>query len=164
MTEASVLGDGDADDRRHMQAALDAARRGMLAGEPPVGANLVRDNESLATLSNGVISDLDVTAHAEMRVIRQACQSLRTLSLEGCALYVTVEPCPMCLSACHYAGVERIVWGASLEDMHAVTGRELTIHYATLAAGGIRIDVSGDCLGHESRALLAEWSRGLRRA
>ena len=147
-----------------MQAALDAARRGMLAGEPPVGASLVRNNESLATLSNGVISDLDITAHAEMRVIRAACQNLRKLSLDGCTLYVTVEPCPMCLSACHYAGIDRIVWGASLDDMHAVTGSELTIHYADLAAGGIHIDVSGDCMGEESRLLLGEWSRGLRRA
>jgi tRNA(Arg) A34 adenosine deaminase TadA len=164
MTEASARSDVDASDRRHMQAALEAARRGMLAGEPPVGANLVRDNDSLATLSNGVISDLDVTAHAEMRVIREACRSQRKLSLDGCTLYVTVEPCPMCLSACHYAGIDRVVWGASLEDMHAVTGSELTIHYAALEAGGIDIDVSGDCLGEESRALLGEWSRGLRRA
>ncbi|MBT8441432.1 MAG: nucleoside deaminase [Gammaproteobacteria bacterium] len=160
----SARTDDDAKDRRHMQAALDAARRGMLAGEPPVGANLVRDNESLATLGNGVISDLDITAHAEMRVIRAACQNLRKLSLNGCTLYVTVEPCPMCLSACHYAGVDRIVWGASLDDMHAVTGSELTIHYADFAAGGIRIDVRGDCMGEESRLLLGKWSRGLRRA
>lgn len=164
MTETPAGSDADATDRRHMQAALGAARRCMLAGEPPVGANLVRDGESLVTLGNGVISDLDVTAHAEMRVIREACRSLRKLSIDGCTMYVTVEPCLMCLSACHYAGIDRIVWGASLEDMHAVTGSELTVHYATLEAGGIDMDVSGDCLGEESRALLGEWSRGQRRA
>ena len=117
-----------------MRAALEAARRGLLAGEPPVGACLVRDGEIVVTASNGVIGELDATAHAEIRVIREACRQLRSLTLTGCTLYATVEPCPMCLSACHYAGIDAVVFGAALEDMQGVTGGELEIHHAALAA------------------------------
>jgi tRNA(adenine34) deaminase len=164
MTEAFARIDvGDAH-RRHMQTALHAARRGMLAGEPPVGANLVLDGESLVALSNGVITDLDATAHAEIRAIREACRRLRKLSLEGCTLYVTVEPCPMCLCACHYAGIERIVWGASLEDMHAVTGGEVNVRHEAFRDAGLNVAVTGGCLGDESRELLDEWARGFRRS
>ena len=141
-----------------MRAALDAARRGLLAGEPPVGACLVRDGEIVVTANNGVISELDATAHAEMRAIREACRKLRALSLAGSTLYVTVEPCPMCLTACHYAGIDAVVFGATLEDMHAITGGELAVHHDVLERGGLRVRVTGDCLRDESRALLAEWS------
>jgi len=141
-----------------MRAALEAARRGLLAGEPPIGACLVRDGEIVVTANNSVIGEIDATAHAEIRVIREACRQLRALSLSGCTLYATVEPCPMCLSACHYAGVDAVVFGATLEDMADVTGGELTIHHETLAQGGMTLTVAGECLADESRALIAEWS------
>jgi len=146
-----------------MRAALDAARRGLLAGEPPVGACLVRDGTIVTISNNGVISELDVTAHAEIRVIREACRQQRTLSLAGCVLYATVEPCPMCLGACHYAGLERIVFGATLADMHAVTGGELRVESATLTAAGLNVQIDGPCLGDECRALLEDWARGSAR-
>ncbi|TDJ47451.1 MAG: nucleoside deaminase [Gammaproteobacteria bacterium] len=146
----------------HMRAAIAVARRGLAAGEPPVGACLVRQGEVIATLNNAVISELDATAHAEVRVIREACRHLRTLELRDCTLYATVEPCVMCLSACHYAGVDRVIFGASLADMHAVTGAELTITRDDLVRGGLRVAVSGQCLADECRALLDDWARGLQ--
>jgi tRNA(Arg) A34 adenosine deaminase TadA len=144
----------------HMHAAIAVARRGLAAGEPPVGACLVRGDEVIVTLNNAVISELDATAHAEMRVIREACRRLRTLELRDCTLYATVEPCLMCLSACHYAGIDRVVYGASLADMHAVTGAELTVAPDDLVRGGLRVVVSGQCLADECRALLDDWARG----
>jgi len=137
-----------------MRHALEAARRAMLAGEPPVGACLVADGEIVATLSNAVIGELDITAHAEMRVIRAACRQRRTLDLGGCTLYVTVEPCAMCLAACHYAGIADIVYGAAIADMNAVTGSELV---ASPDGDGV-LKLAGGCLAEDCRALIAAWS------
>jgi tRNA(Arg) A34 adenosine deaminase TadA len=141
-----------------MAVALDAARRGLVAGEPPVGACLVKDGEIVVSLNNAVISELDITAHAEIRVIREACRRLRKLELSGCQLFVTVEPCPMCLSACHYAAIPEVIYGAQLADMHAVTGSELVLPQAdSLVNHGHSIRLTGDCLRAECRALLEEW-------
>jgi tRNA(Arg) A34 adenosine deaminase TadA len=159
MTEPASSDSDASAHEQYMRAAIAAARRGMLAGEPPVGACLVRDGEVVATVGNGVIGELDVTAHAEMRAIREACQRLRSLSLDGCVLYATVEPCPMCLSACHYAGIDEVVYGASLADMQAITGRELEVRHATLAERGLDVAISGPLLADECRDLLGEWSR-----
>jgi guanine deaminase len=145
-----------------MRAAIEVARRGLAAGEPPIGACIVRGEEIIVTLNNAVISDLDATAHAEIRVIRAACQQLRTLSLDDCVLYATVEPCAMCLTACHYAGINDVVYGASLTDIHAVTGSELTITHRDLSRGGLRVRVRGDYLGDECRAMLADWARNFQ--
>jgi len=146
-------------DPRFMKVALDIARRGLLAGEPPIGACLVRDGELVAVAHNGVVGELDITAHAELRVIRQACRQLRTLELSGCTLYSTVEPCCMCLTAGHYAGVSRVVYGASLRDMDALTSAELMLtHEVVLKHSRRRPAIAGGVLGDDCRALLAEWA------
>jgi tRNA(Arg) A34 adenosine deaminase TadA len=146
-------------DEAFMRAALEAARRAGLAGEPPIGACLVRGDAILATASNCVISTLDVTAHAEIAVIREACRRERALDLAGCTLFVTVEPCPMCYAASHYARIGRIVCGARLDDLQALTGNEL-------AAPGTRpsgLPLVADVLREESLALLRAWAGGRRR-
>ncbi len=143
-------------DAAHMRRALEAARRAGLAGEPPIGACLVRNGEVLGTASNCVISALDITAHAEIMLIRDACRRQRTLDLSGCELYTSVEPCPMCLAASHYARIGRIVFGASLADLHALTGSEMLS--GQRAAGGPVL--SGNCLRDESLALLRRWTGG----
>ena len=146
------------DDESAMRLALEAARRAGLAGEPPIGAALVRNGQVLATASNTVISDLDITAHAEINLIRDACRRHRSLDLAGCELFATVEPCPMCLAASHYARIGRIVFGISLEDLHALTGAEMLAGPRIVAAGGPVLN--GGCLRSESLALLQAWSGG----
>jgi tRNA(Arg) A34 adenosine deaminase TadA len=142
-----------------MALALQSARRAGVAGDAPIGACLVRGGEVLALTANGVVSELDVTAHAEMRALREACRRLRTLDLGGCELFVTVEPCPMCLAACHYARVGRVTWAASLEDLHAITGSEL--RDVGPPAG---IALSGGVLRAEAVALLRDWAERRRPA
>jgi guanine deaminase len=154
---------GTVSNETYMRPALDIARRGLLAGEPPIGACLVRNGEVIVTRNNAVIGELDITAHAEIRVIREACRQLRTLKLSDCRIFVTVEPCPMCLSACYYAGISEIIFGARLSDMNALTGSELMAadsgSFGDLFANPVtRIDVTGDCLRNESRSLLEEWA------
>jgi tRNA(adenine34) deaminase len=140
-----------------MREALAAAQRAQLAGEPPVGACVVQDGRIIATAHTAVIAGPDATAHAEILALRAACRHARTAVLDGCELFVTVEPCAMCLAASHYAGIGRVWFGAGLEAMNAVTGREL----AGAAPAGMVL--SGGVLAAECAALLNDWAGGRRR-
>lgn len=135
-----------------MHQALAAARRGVLAGEPPVGACIVHDGDVLAVAHTGVVAGPDATAHAEILALRDACRQLRTTRLAGCELYVTVEPCAMCLTAAHYAGITRIHFGAPLGSLARITGSELrgVVPAGLTLSGGLRVD--------ECEALLREWA------
>lgn len=95
-----------------MQRALDEARHASERGEVPVGAVLVRDGAVIAADGNRTRALNDPTAHAEMLVIRAACDRLGQERLNGCDLYVTLEPCPMCAGAISAARVRRLVYGA----------------------------------------------------
>jgi tRNA(adenine34) deaminase len=135
-----------------MREALAVARRGLLAGEPPVGACVVQDGRVIGSAHTAVIAGPDPTAHAEMLALRAACQHSRTLTLSNCELYVTVEPCAMCLAAISYAGIERVYFGVGLDAMQAVTGRELqgVVPDGLLLTGGV--------LAEECGALLRDWA------
>jgi tRNA(adenine34) deaminase len=101
-----------ADDERWMAAALDEARAAAEAGEVPVGAVIVRDGVALARSGNRTLRDNDPTAHAEALVIRAAAAALESWRLDGCSLYVTLEPCAMCAGAIVLARLDRVVFGA----------------------------------------------------
>jgi len=95
-----------------MQQALALAEQAAAVGEVPVGAVLVRDGVVLAAAHNGTESGYDPTAHAEIRVIREAAAALQTPRLIGCDLYVTLEPCAMCAAAISHARLRRVYFGA----------------------------------------------------
>jgi len=96
-----------------MLMALQAAKAASLCGEVPVGAVLVSPNgEVLAQSGNETESKSDPTAHAEILVIRKACEILKSPRLIGCELYVTLEPCAMCAAAISYARIKKLVFGA----------------------------------------------------
>jgi guanine deaminase len=80
------------------------------------GAVLVRDGAIVAEGMNRVVASHDPTWHAEMEAIRLACVTLQSFKLPGCVLYTSAEPCPMCLAAAYWAGIERIVFAATVED------------------------------------------------
>lgn len=88
------------------------AREAAAAGEVPVGAVVVHGGEIIGTGSNRAMRDNDATAHAEMLAIRSASHALGSWRLDGCALYVTLEPCAMCAGAIVLARVDRVVFGA----------------------------------------------------
>ncbi len=100
------------DDERFMDAALAEARKAAARGEVPVGAVVVKDGAVVARGSNRPVRANDPTAHAEIVALRAAARRLRNYRLPGCDLYVTVEPCAMCLGALVQARVRRIVFGA----------------------------------------------------
>lgn len=98
--------------RSFMDAALDEARAAAARGEVPVGAVVVCDGRVIAAAGNRMREGADPTAHAEMLAIRAACAALRTERLEGCDLWVTLEPCPMCAGAIAAARVARLYYAA----------------------------------------------------
>ncbi len=95
-----------------MKIALDEARAAALDGEIPVGAVIVKDSKIIAKAHNNREETGDATGHAELLAIRQACQALGGWHLEKCTLYVTLEPCPMCMGAIINARIGQVIFGA----------------------------------------------------
>ena len=108
------------EDEKFMQQAIDLSIENVANGGGPFGAVIVRNGEVIATGTNRVTASCDPTAHAEVSAIRAACAKLGEFKLTGCTVYSSCEPCPMCLSALYWAGVERIFYGNTKEDAKAI--------------------------------------------
>ena len=140
-------------DEPFMRRALELARRARDAGEVPVGALVVQDGQILGEGWNRPISAADATSHAETEAIRAACRAANNYRLAGATLYVTLEPCLMCVGAIFHARVARVVFGAQ-DAKTGVAGSVLNLfdsplnHHATLQGG---------VLAEECGALLKEF-------
>jgi len=108
------------EDEKFMMMAIKLSEDNIDSGGGPFGAVIVRDGEVIATGTNRVVPNADPTAHAEVIAIRNACAALGTFQLEGCTVYSSCEPCPMCLSALYWAGVSRICYGNTKDDAKAI--------------------------------------------
>lgn len=102
--------------REYMQRAIKLAELSVEKGGGPFGAIIVKNGEIVAEGSNSVTLENDPTAHAEVSVIRKACTALNTFDLNGCEIYTSCEPCPMCLSAIYWARIDRIYYGCDKND------------------------------------------------
>ena len=103
-------------DKDFMREAIKLADASVAKGGGPFGAVIVKDGKVIAGSSNRVTIDNDPTAHAEVNTIRMACRALNTFSLEGCDIYTSCEPCPMCLGAIYWAHIDRIFYGNNRKD------------------------------------------------
>ncbi|MBP8822621.1 MAG: nucleoside deaminase [Flavobacteriales bacterium] len=104
-------------DGKFLREAIALSRAGMERGDGgPFGCVIVKDGEVVGQGNNRVTSSNDPTAHAEVVAIRDACAKLGSFQLEGCSLYTSCEPCPMCLGAIYWARPDRIVYAATRED------------------------------------------------
>ncbi len=140
-------------DRQFMRLALQKAQEGMEGGGSPFGAVVVRDGRVVAAEHNVVLQTCDPTAHAEVTALRGAAKALGTPTLEGCTVYSTTEPCPMCFAAIHWAHCDRIVFGASIADSEAAGFGELPISNETMKRlGGATLTIEGGVLAEEARA------------
>ncbi len=99
-------------DIKYMDMALNEAKSAAVEGEVPVGAVIVKDGEIIASAHNNREATGDATGHAELLAIRKACEALGGWHLEKCTLYVTLEPCPMCMGAIINSRIGRVVFGA----------------------------------------------------
>jgi tRNA(Arg) A34 adenosine deaminase TadA len=143
----------------YMRLAIDKAREGIAAGQAPFGAVLVAGGQVISAAHNTVWHDSDPTAHAEVNAIRLGA-ARQGIALRGCVMYCTCEPCPMCLSATHWAKIDRIVYGAGIADAAAAGFSELAVSAAALARlGGSLLHVEGGLLADECKSLFELWAR-----
>lgn len=103
-----------------MRRAIELSEESVRTGGGPFGAVIVRGDEIIAEASNSVTIDNDPTAHAEVNCIRKATRRLGTFDLEGCDIYTSCEPCPMCLGAIYWAHLDRIFYGNDRKDAAAI--------------------------------------------
>ncbi len=143
-----------------MRAAIAKTRDGIAAGQSPFGSVIVRDQAIIAATHNTVWLTTDPTAHAEVNCIRAAAKSLNNIALNGCTLYSTTEPCPMCLSAIHWAKIDRVVFGATIADASDAGFAELIIPAKDMARmGRSPLIVESGLLQTECAALFDEWKK-----
>jgi len=146
------------EDEAFMRLALDKARSGTERGQTPFGACIVKKGKVVALEHNCVWRTTDITAHAEVHAIRSACRKLKTISLDDCVIYTTCEPCPMCFSACHWAGLKKIYFGASIKDAKTAGFNELFVSAVKMkAAGKSPVHVLSGLLQKENAVFLSEW-------
>ena len=148
-----------AEDVEYMREALSEAELAYALGEVPVGAVLVRDGEIIARAHNTRETAFSAIAHAEVSVIASACEALHGWRLEGCTLYVTLEPCPMCAGAIVNARIDRVVYAAP--DLRAgAFGSKVNLN--DLDLNHKPEIVSGVCC-EESRSVLSAYFRAKRK-
>nr|WP_093192620.1 nucleoside deaminase [Thiocapsa sp. KS1] len=112
-----------------MRRAIALARRGASAGDGgPFGAVIVRAGHIIGEGWNRVIATGDPTAHGEMVAIRDACGRIGNISLQGCVLYTSGQPCPMCLGAIYWARIERVFYGFGIRDAARIGFDDQFIH------------------------------------
>jgi cytosine/adenosine deaminases len=141
-------------DEKFMRLALNEARKALQLQEVPIGAVVVADGAVVGRGHNLVETLSDPTAHAEMQALTAAASTLGGKYLQGCTLYVTVEPCIMCAGAAGWAQVSRVVWGADDPKKGYRRYSETVFHPKTTVVRGV--------LGEECEELMTSFFAGLR--
>lgn len=142
-----------------MKEALKEARKAEAKGEVPVGAVVVKDGKIVGRGYNRNIIDKDPSAHAEIAALRKTAEKLKNYRLNGCKIYVTIEPCPMCAGALLWARVSEIIYAA--KDIKAGACGSV-INIASSKKFNHRIKVTGGVLEEECRTLIQNFFREKR--
>jgi tRNA(adenine34) deaminase len=150
-----------ADHERWMRVALEQAALAGAAGEVPVGAVVVVEDEVIGAGCNACIGSHDPTAHAEIVALRQAACNVANYRLPGATLYVTVEPCTMCAGAAVHARLGEVVYGATEPKSGAVISTSTVLDNTAL---NHRVNVVGGVLAEESAQILRAFFAKRRRA
>jgi len=147
------------EDEKWMSFALEQAGKAEKEDEVPVGAILVKDDLIIARAHNKPISTNDPTAHAEIQLLRAAGEELKNYRLPGTTLYVTLEPCAMCLGAIMHARIERVVFGAH-DPKTGVCGS--SENFMEASCFNHKIDLASGVLENESKQLLKNFFNSRR--
>ena len=142
---------------KFMKAALRRAKKGMLQGEVPVGAVIVYEGKVISSGYNRRAATQLASSHAEMYAIDRACRKFKSWRLPECDLYVTLEPCPMCMGAALNARVRKIYFGA-----YEQKGRSMTAELAGSNLLNHTLEVEGGVLEKECSELLSGFFRSMR--
>jgi len=143
-----------------MDAALEQARLALAAGEVPIGAVLVIDGAMVARAFNQPISACDPTAHAEVLVVREAARIIGNYRLVGADVYVTLEPCLMCVGALVHARIRTLIYGAAEPKTGALVSTARALETPGL---NHRFDVAGGVREETARELIQQFFREKRR-
>lgn len=141
-----------------MEIALDIAKEGMKTGEVPVGAIIVKNNEIISMAHNEVETSTNPIAHAEVLAIQRACEILGNWRLTDCTLYVTLEPCIMCMGAILNSRISKLVYGAGDNKLGAVESQSDFIHNPLFR----HIEIYPGILEEECVDLMQEFFREIR--
>ena len=147
------------EDEKWMSFALEQAGKAEKEGEVPVGAILVKDDLVIARAHNKPISSNDPTAHAEIQLLRAAGEELKNYRLPGTTLFVTLEPCAMCLGAIMHARIKRVVFGAH-DPKTGVCGS--SENFMEASCFNHKIDIASGVLENESKQLLKNFFNSRR--
>ena len=146
-------------DCKWMRVALEEAEAAACAGEAPVGALVVKDGELISRAHDERQASGDPTAHAEILALKAAGQSLGDWRLDGCDLYVTLEPCPMCAGAILMARIRRLVYGAPSKKAGAV---ETHCRLLDIQSFNHKVEVVSGVEADAASALLSEFFSKMR--
>jgi tRNA(adenine34) deaminase len=149
-----------AEDARFMRMALRQAERGAREGEVPVGAVMVREGRVLARAHNRPIHLHDPSAHAEILALRRAAKKLGNYRMEGCDLYVTIEPCAMCAGAIVQARLRRVAFGARDPKAGACGSALRVLNHRKL---NHQVEVAGGIIATDCAAIIQEFFRKKRK-
>ena len=143
-----------------MRRALREARRAELQGEVPVGAVVVRDGKVISRAHNRPLGLSDPSAHAEILALRRAAKKLANYRLNGCELYVTIEPCAMCAGAILQARLRRVVYGTPDPNAGACGSALAVLNHPKV---NHRVEVVSGVLAQECAAILRDFFRRRRK-
>ena len=145
--------------REFMLAALDEAKKALLKGEVPVGAVIVKDNKIIARGHNRREERQNALSHAETEAIHQACNVLGSWRLDGCSMYVTLEPCPMCAGAILTSRIKEVYFGA-YDEKYGCFGSAMSFSFP----GGFQTPrIVGGYMTEQCEDLLRGFFLGLRK-
>ncbi|MCC6864912.1 MAG: nucleoside deaminase [Ignavibacteria bacterium] len=146
-------------DEKYMQMAIDKCREGVDNGQTPFAACIVKDDKVIACNHNIVWASNDITAHGEINAIRNGCLAIGSIDLSGSTIYSTCEPCPMCFTAIHWARIDRIFYGANINDAEKFGFNELKISNKMLKElGNCKVKITGDFMKNECVEIFEYWA------
>lgn len=147
-----------------MQLAIENCQEGIALGQTPFGCAIELDGEVIAVAHNTVWQTIDITAHAEINALREACHHQGHPILKGATVATTCEPCPMCAAALHWARVEKVYFGATIQDAAEAGFSELDLPAEkVIAAGGGSTILVPNLLRDPCRDLFAQWQKQANR-
>jgi guanine deaminase len=140
-----------------MRQAIHKAQDAIRVGQTPIGCAIAVEGQVIAA-HNRVLATTDITAHAEISALRDACARIGDIHLEGALVASTCEPCPMCMAALHWARVDTVCYGATIADAKAAGFNELRIPAAEIIRlGGSSVKLVPGILTDECVALFDQW-------
>lgn len=144
--------------------AIELSRQGMMQGSGgPFGCVIVKDGEIIGEGSNQVLSSNDPTAHAEIVAIRNACTALGTFQLNGCDVYTSCEPCPMCLGAIYWARPSRVIYANTKADANTINFDDAFIYQEIEKPGNARSIPFIHAPREEALAVFLEWKHKIEK-